>query len=94
MNRFCKIGLALGGGGARGLAHLGILRELEQEPIPVREENGDLLVAPEPASSETPLLRCAVKVASNVGVGGSASASSWARVSFALPTWYSSVAWR
>ncbi len=31
-------------------------RELEQEPIPVREEVGDLPVAPEPLSSETPLL--------------------------------------
>ena len=31
-------------------------RELEQEPIPVREEAGDLPVAPEPVPSETPLL--------------------------------------
>jgi len=31
-------------------------RELEQEPIPVREEAGDPPVAPEPLSSETPLL--------------------------------------
>lgn len=29
-----KIGLALGGGGARGLAHLGVLKILEQEKIP------------------------------------------------------------
>lgn len=35
MSRFCKIGLALGGGGARGLAHLGVLRELEQAGISV-----------------------------------------------------------
>jgi NTE family protein len=35
MSRFCKIGLALGGGGARGLAHLGILQKLEQAEIPV-----------------------------------------------------------
>ena len=35
MSRFCKIGLALGGGGARGLAHLGILQELEQVEISV-----------------------------------------------------------
>ncbi len=35
MSRFCKIGLALGGGGARGLAHLGILQELERAEIPV-----------------------------------------------------------
>ena len=30
-----KIGIALGGGGARGLAHAGILRVLEEEKIPI-----------------------------------------------------------
>ena len=30
-----RIGLALGGGGARGLAHIGLLRVLEQEKIPI-----------------------------------------------------------
>jgi NTE family protein len=30
-----KIGLALGGGGARGLAHVGVLKVLEEERIPV-----------------------------------------------------------
>ena len=30
-----KIGLALGGGGARGLAHLGVLQVLEEEHIPI-----------------------------------------------------------
>ena len=30
-----KIGLALGGGGARGLAHIGVLKTLEREMIPV-----------------------------------------------------------
>ena len=30
-----KIGLALGGGGARGLAHIGILKVLEREGIPI-----------------------------------------------------------
>ena len=30
-----KMGLALGGGGARGLAHIGILRVLEREKIPI-----------------------------------------------------------
>lgn len=30
-----KIGLALGGGGARGLAHIGVLKALEQEKIPI-----------------------------------------------------------
>ncbi len=29
-----KIGLALGGGGARGLAHIGVLKALEEEQIP------------------------------------------------------------
>lgn len=35
MARWLKIGLALGGGGARGLAHLGVLRTLEKEGIPI-----------------------------------------------------------
>jgi len=30
-----KVGLALGGGGARGLAHLGVLKVLERERIPI-----------------------------------------------------------
>jgi len=30
-----RVGLALGGGGARGIAHVGVLRVLEQEKIPV-----------------------------------------------------------
>ena len=30
-----KIGIALGGGGARGLAHVGILKVLEEEGIPI-----------------------------------------------------------
>jgi len=30
-----KIGLALGGGGARGLAHIGVLKALEQERVPI-----------------------------------------------------------
>src|SRR5512138_3812218 len=30
-----KIGLALGGGGARGLAHIGILKVLQREHIPI-----------------------------------------------------------
>jgi NTE family protein len=30
-----KVGLALGGGGVRGLAHIGILKVLEQEKIPI-----------------------------------------------------------
>lgn len=35
MSRLCRIGLALGGGGARGLAHLGVLCALEHEGINV-----------------------------------------------------------
>lgn len=35
MNRTGTIGLALGGGGARGLAHVGLLKVLEREQIPV-----------------------------------------------------------
>ena len=30
-----KIGLALGGGGARGIAHIGVLKVLEREGIPI-----------------------------------------------------------
>ncbi len=30
-----KIGLVLGGGGARGLAHIGVLKVLEREQIPI-----------------------------------------------------------
>ncbi|MDP8222398.1 MAG: patatin-like phospholipase family protein [Candidatus Lernaella stagnicola] len=35
MSKRVKIGLALGGGAARGLAHLGVLQVLERERIPV-----------------------------------------------------------
>ncbi len=35
MRNYCQVGLALGGGGARGLAHLGVLSVLERERIPV-----------------------------------------------------------
>jgi NTE family protein len=35
MNKCCRIGLALGGGGARGLAHLGVLCALEHEGVNV-----------------------------------------------------------
>ena len=30
-----KVGLVLGGGGARGLAHIGVLKVLEQEKVPI-----------------------------------------------------------
>lgn len=30
-----RVGLALGGGGARGLAHIGVLKTLETERIPI-----------------------------------------------------------
>lgn len=35
MKERAKIGLALGGGGARGLAHIGVLDVLQQEKIPI-----------------------------------------------------------
>lgn len=35
MTKFFKVGLALGGGGARGIAHLGVLKVLEAEGIEV-----------------------------------------------------------
>lgn len=35
MTKFFKVGLALGGGGARGVAHLGVLKVLEAEGIPL-----------------------------------------------------------
>ena len=35
MRRRPKIGLALGGGGARGIADIGVLKVLEQEKIPI-----------------------------------------------------------
>ena len=35
MTKMPKIGLALGGGGARGLAHIGVLKVLEREGIPL-----------------------------------------------------------
>jgi NTE family protein len=35
MNSRPQIGLALGGGGARGIAHIGVLKVLEQEKIPI-----------------------------------------------------------
>jgi NTE family protein len=30
-----RVGLALGGGGARGMAHVGVIRTLEREGIPI-----------------------------------------------------------
>jgi NTE family protein len=35
-----KIGIALGGGGARGIAHFGVLKVLEQEGIPIHGISG------------------------------------------------------
>lgn len=35
-----KLGLALGGGGARGLAHIGVLKVLENENIPIYQITG------------------------------------------------------
>jgi NTE family protein len=35
MKQKIKVGLALGGGGARGLAHIGVIKALEEEKIPI-----------------------------------------------------------
>jgi predicted acylesterase/phospholipase RssA len=35
MGRHIKLGLALGGGGARGMAHIGVLKVLESKNIPM-----------------------------------------------------------
>ncbi|MBW1801696.1 MAG: patatin-like phospholipase family protein [Deltaproteobacteria bacterium] len=35
-----KIGIALGGGGARGLAHLGVIKVLEEEAVPIHGITG------------------------------------------------------
>jgi len=35
MARSPKIGLALSGGAARGMAHIGVLKALEEESIPI-----------------------------------------------------------
>ncbi len=40
MNRLGKIGLALGGGGAKGLAHIGVLKALEEHQIPISKVAG------------------------------------------------------
>lgn len=40
-----RIGLALGGGGARGLAHIGILKVLEKENIPIYQITGSSIGA-------------------------------------------------
>ena len=35
-----KVGIALGGGGARGLAHIGVLKALEEEDVPIGAISG------------------------------------------------------
>ena len=44
-NKKPKIGLALGGGGARGLAHIGVLRVLEKNNIPIDMISGSSMGA-------------------------------------------------
>ncbi len=44
-NKQLKLGLALGGGAARGLAHIGVLRVLEQEKIPISVISGSSIGA-------------------------------------------------
>ncbi len=54
-----KVGLALSGGGARGLAHIGVLRVLEREGIPVDclagTSMGGLIAAAYAAGLDRPL---------------------------------------
>ncbi len=45
MSKFPKIGLALGGGGARGLAHIGVLKVLTQAGIPINLITGSSMGA-------------------------------------------------
>ena len=40
-----RVGLALGGGGARGAAHIGVLRELERLRIPIDASAGTSMCA-------------------------------------------------
>ena len=42
-----KIGIALGGGGARGLSHIGVLKVLEREHLPIinKAENNRMICA-------------------------------------------------
>lgn len=35
-----KVGIALGGGGARGFAHIGVLKILEENKIPIHQISG------------------------------------------------------
>ena len=44
MGKICKIGIALGGGGARGLAHLGVLCVLEREGIAIDFSQASILL--------------------------------------------------
>jgi len=41
-----KVGIALGGGGARGLAHIGVLKALEEEDVPIGAIAGTSVGAP------------------------------------------------
>src|SRR5262245_20263228 len=40
-NDSVRVGVALGGGGARGLAHIGVLKAFEEEDVPVRAIAGN-----------------------------------------------------
>lgn len=40
-----NIALVLSGGGARGLAHIGVIEELERRGYTIFRRNGDLLIA-------------------------------------------------
>ena len=53
------IGLALGGGGARGLAHIGVLKALDREKIPIHIIAGTSIGALVAAVEKLDLIRSA-----------------------------------
>ena len=66
-----KICLALGGGAARGLAHLGVLKVFEDAHVPIHMISGTSLGALMPAvranvlpRTETPTSRCDAQIVS------------------------------
>ena len=46
-----RIGLALGGGAARGLAHIGVLQELDRAGIPIHILTGTSIGTPDRSTS-------------------------------------------
>lgn len=56
-----KIGLALGGGGARGLTYVGVLKVLDQEGIPVSMLAGTSMGGVIAARDPLPLIHQAIE---------------------------------